>query len=120
MFDPNDLLEFVKKIRNKSELQNEAGVRTAINRSYFSSMLNAKSRLQDLGETLSENDDIHQEVIEKVKAKNTGMADKLNSLHELRMQADFDLNFVADKGFIAISYGIADSFNGKVNVKIRN
>jgi len=66
MFDPKSLLEFVEKIRNKSELQNDAGIRTAINRSYFSSMLKAKSRLETLGETLSGDDEIHPKKYKKL------------------------------------------------------
>jgi len=46
------------------------------------------------------------------------MGDKLNDLHELRLQADFDLNFNADPGFISNSYGIAKSFNNKVNSRL--
>jgi len=118
MFDPDDLLEFVKKIRSKSELQNEAGVRTAINRSYFSSLLRAKSRLEHLGETISSNDKIHQKVIEMVKDKDTKLGDKLNNLHELRLKADFDLEFNAEPGFIVNSYGIAKSFNDKLHARI--
>ena len=118
MFDPKDLLDFVEKIRAKSELQNEAGVRTAINRSYYSSMLKAKLRLEDKGETFLENEEIHKNVIEKVKEKNTSMGDKLNNLYELRIQADFDLNFNAERGLITNAYGMAKSFNGKVNSRI--
>jgi len=118
MFDPKKFLEFVEKIRSRSELQNESGIRTAINRSYYSSMLKAKLRLEELGETISENDEIHQKVIEKVKQKNTKLGDRLNSLHELRLLADFDLHFEADKGFIANSYGMAKSFNDKVNSRL--
>jgi len=118
MFEPKKFLEFVEKIRSKPELQSESGVRTAINRSYFSSMLTAKLRLEELEETLSENDEIHQEIIEKVKQKNSKMGDKLNSLHELRLLADFDLDFDADKSFIVNSHGMAKSFNGKVNSRL--
>lgn len=118
MFDPKDLLDFVEKIRGKSELQNEAGVRTAINRSYYSSLLKAKLRLEDKGEEFLENDEIHKSIIEKIKEKDSIMGDKLNNLHELRIQADFDLNFHAERGLISNAYGIAKSFNGKVNSRI--
>ncbi len=118
MFDPKELLGFVEKIRRKSELQNEAGIRTAINRSYYSSLLKAKLRLEEKGENFSKNDEIHKDIIEKIKNKDSSMGDKLNDLHELRVQADFDLNFKPDKDFISHAYGIAKSFNGKINSRI--
>lgn len=118
MFDPKDLLNFVEKIRGKSELQDEAGIRTAINRSYFSSMLKAKLHLENKGEIFLEDEEIHKNVIEKIKEKDNFMGDKLNNLHDLRMQADFDLNFRAEKGLIANAYGIAKSFNNKINSRI--
>lgn len=116
MFNPNELLKFVKTIRRKQELQTDAGIRTAINRSYYSSMLTAKSRLEKQGEKFSETDEIHKHIIEKIKAKNIHMGDKLNSLYKLRLQADLDLEFDADKAYIAHAYGIAISFNSKIDL----
>lgn len=118
MFDPDTLLEIVEKIRLKSELQTEAGVRTALNRSYFSSMLKAKLRLTELGVTLSNNDEIHKEVIEKIKEKNSGMADKLNTLYDMRINADYNLEETIDDSRITSYYGIAKSFNSKVKTRI--
>lgn len=118
MFEPKELLNFVKKIREKKELQTEAGVRTAINRCYYSSMLKAKLHLESKGIKISEDEEIHKNIIARVKNKDSSMGDKLNHLYELRMQADFDLEFKAEKEFIASTYGIAKSFNNKVHSRI--
>lgn len=111
MFDPEKLLNFVELIRRKSELQTEAGVRTALNRSYFSVMLKAKTRLESSGTIFSDNEEIHQEVVEKIKEKNSKLGDKLNNLLEYRIKADFDLEFNANKDLITPIFGLAKSFN---------
>ena len=119
MFKPKDLLDFAGKIRTTLELQNEAGVRTTINRSYYSSLLEAKLHLENEGENFTQDEEIHKNIIEKVKEKNAMMGDKLNNLHDLRTQADFDFEFNANKSFISVAHGMAKSFNDKVQTKIK-
>ena len=118
MFDPEEYLEFVEKIRRKTELQTQSGIRTALNRSYFSSMLKAKLRLEELGVILSTDDEIHQEILEKIKDQNSMMADKLNTLYDMRIKADYNLKETMDNSLISSVYGLAKTFNNKVKSKI--
>jgi len=115
MFDPDKILKIVETIRLKTEFQTEAGTRTAINRSYFSSMLKAKLRLEELGNTLPGDDEIHKTLIEQIKSKNSKMGDKLFALYELRIKADYDTNEEMESAAITSAYGIAKNFNGKIN-----
>ncbi|BDQ31146.1 hypothetical protein NZNM25_01500 [Nitrosopumilus zosterae] len=118
MFSPDEFLTFVKTIRRKNELQTEAGVRTALNRCYFSSLVKAKNHLESKGNNFSNNEEMHKEIIEKVKEANETMGDKLNTLLEMRNKADYDMEFNGDSGLISPIYGMSKSFNDKVSSKL--
>lgn len=113
MFNPEDYLRFVKIIREESKLQTAAGIRTALNRTYFSALVNAKERLEKLGMTFPATDEMHQAIIEEVKGRDSTLGDKLNKLYDLRLDADYNLELETKVGLISPAYGMASRFNAK-------
>lgn len=70
----------------------EALIRTAIGRAYYAAFLFTREKLKGLGIQIRQEEKIHQEVIEKLKKKDTFSGDLLDDLREERIKADYYLN----------------------------
>ena len=114
-FRPEEFLEFAVKIHSEPDLQSPAGVRTAVSRCYYSSLLMAKSSLEHLGTRFRRNDDVHEDVVRTLSrehgAASRELADDLSDMNELRMAADLDVGSHVDIDCLGTAIAMANIFN---------
>lgn len=96
MFDSSRFLEIANKLLGDSSYRDEAGWRTAIGRAYYAAFLAAKKRLEERGCDFVDVDKIHQEVIQKLKSRKSDTANKLNTLRDRRVKADYYMDVPID------------------------
>ena len=113
-FKPEKLLDVVSGICRNDKLHSQEYLRTALNRSYFSALLAAKIRLEELGEALKDSDEIHRQIIQKIKEKNSIMGDKLQELYNERLGADLDVNYNADLDIVKNTLFLSKKFNNQI------
>lgn len=92
MFDSSLFLEIANKILSDQGFRNEGGWRTAIGRAYYAAFLATKRKLEDLGSNFVDVDRIHHEVIQELMRKNTDLGNRLDTLREKRVDADYDMS----------------------------
>jgi len=92
MFTPKDFVDIAEKLIKEKGFPNDAKTRTILNRAYYGAFLITKTRLEELGESFSNEKEIHMAVIKKLKEKDDNLGDKLNSLYDDRMASDYNLN----------------------------
>ena len=86
MFDPEDGLKFAMKIRGDRKMHDEAGIRAAVSRCYYSSLLAVKPYLGH-HKTLN-TDNLHNIAISHVQKVNRTLGDLLRYLHYQHVKAD--------------------------------
>lgn len=91
-FNPERFFELAEKLVGDIEYEQTARFRTAIGRSYYATFLAAKRRLEELGYSFRAPQNIHQEVISATNEKNTLVGNKLETLRQYRVEADYQLN----------------------------
>ena len=96
MFDSSRFLEIANKLLGDSSYRDEAGWRTAIGRAYYAAFLAAKKRLEERGCDFVDVDKIHQEVIQKLKSRKSDTANKLSTLRDRRVKADYYMDAPID------------------------
>jgi uncharacterized protein (UPF0332 family) len=96
LFDSSRFLEIANKLLGDSSYRDEAGWRTAIGRAYYAAFLAAKKRLEERGCDFVDVDKIHQEVIQKLKSRKSDTANKLNTLRDRRVKADYYMDVPID------------------------
>lgn len=82
MFNPSDFLDLAKKLGKN----NEARIRTAVGRAYYSSFLNIRNALSIEEKTPQ----VHRKVLSKLYSKSPVTANKLHYLRRQRNLADYD------------------------------
>jgi uncharacterized protein (UPF0332 family) len=82
-------LEIANKLLSDSSYRDEAGWRTAIGRAYYAAFLATWKRLEERGCNFADVEKIHQEVIQKLMSRKSDTANKLNTLREKRVKADY-------------------------------
>lgn len=98
MFDPSKFLEFARKLLKEGDKFDEgAKDRTIINRSYFSSLLLTKIKLNTPVDPFPTDDKIHQVVVDRLRDKDKNLGNLLFTLHENRLKADLDLDYAASR-----------------------
>lgn len=91
MFSPKDFVDLAEKLISERRFPDSAKTRTILNRAYYGAFLITKTRLEELGESFTSDEEIHKEVIHKLKEKDDNLADKLNNLYDDRMVSDYNL-----------------------------
>lgn len=86
MFDPEDGLKFAMKIRGDRKMHDEAGIRAAVSRCYYSSLLTVKPYLGP--HKTCNTDDLHNIAISHVQKVNRRLGDLLKYLYYQRIKAD--------------------------------
>ena len=89
MFDSSRFLDIANKLLGDRSYRDEAGWRTAIGRAYYAAFLAAKKRLEERGCNFVDVEKLHQDVIQKLMSRKSDTANKLNTLRERRVNADY-------------------------------
>lgn len=95
-FDSEKFLEIAKNILEDRKYQHEGGFRTSISRAYYSAFLFAKKKLEETGSSFNYScrmcgsTQIHKQVIDELKEKNSFVGDQLDNLKEYRVMADYE------------------------------
>jgi len=92
-FDPLRFLEFAREIHANKGYRKDSAWRTIAGRAYYASFLSSRKKLQELGYSFSATPDVHRQVIDGVRARNSGTANKLFTLRDSRNDADYNLMF---------------------------
>lgn len=90
-FDPLKLYELAKELANRSN--DEARLRTAVNRAYYSAFLIARGKAR----IIREKKRVHTEVIKDIKGQDSTAGSWLGALFRLRKVADYELVPVQSK-----------------------
>ncbi len=88
-FDPRLFLEIANQLLNDSHYEMEGRIRTSIGRAYYAAFLLARKRLQDIGYSFADVYRLHKDVIETLMDINTSVGNKLNTLFDHRVDADY-------------------------------
>ena len=91
-FDPEAFLEMAAQLLADKRYDTESKVRTAIGRAYYAAFLVTQIKLENLGESFTDVDRIHADVIDKLSVRDSGLGSKLNSLFGYRVDADYKMN----------------------------
>lgn len=113
MFDPEGNLKIAMMIYEDKNMNNEAGIRTAVSRCYYSSLLTVKPLLQ-LDAPDVDNDDLHMVVIDLVRKADRTLGDRLKFLYGHRLKADLSASVTWDKDVILDVHGTAKHFNSDI------
>lgn len=95
-FNPQEFLELAERLTNDSRYGLTSRTRTAIGRAYYAAFLLTKKRLEELGMSFRDVDRLHQQVITGLNEKNSGLANRLNTLREHRVDADYEMRASMD------------------------
>jgi uncharacterized protein (UPF0332 family) len=85
-------LEIANKLLADRKYQDEAGWRTAVGRAYYAAFLRTKKKLEELGSSFPDTEKIHQEVIQKLMERHTDLGNKLDTLRDKRVDADYRMS----------------------------
>lgn len=118
MFDPGDNLKVAMAIYMDKSMDNEAGIRAAVSRCYYSSLLTVKHLLQ-LDVTEAESDDLHMVAISRVRKANRTLGDLLKFLYVHRLKADLADDVPWERNIIAEVHGAAKAFNSEIKSALR-
>lgn len=111
MFDPDENLRIAMKIHGDKKMNDQAWIRAAVSRCYYSSLLTVKPHL---GPDKSSDDDLHSNAMHFVHNVNRGLADQLRYLYNHRIMADMDDDVSWDRDVIACVHGMAKMFNCEI------
>ncbi len=111
MFDPDENLKIAVKIHGDKGMSNEAGVRAAVSRCYYSSLLTVKPYL---GSAVPDDDRLHGIAMCFVQKMDRRLGDRLGYLYELRLKADMASGVTWDRDMIADVHGVAKRFNDEI------
>jgi uncharacterized protein (UPF0332 family) len=84
-FDPSEFLRIANQLAQSTN--DEASLRTAVNRAYYSVFLQAREKVGLRGHQRH----IHGEVIGRLRRADRAAADQLDKLETLRGEADYEL-----------------------------
>ena len=84
-FDPLDLLRVAEFLAERDS--SEASLRTAVSRTYYGVMLNARETFGVVGGRHS-----HNRIIQALRRRDRYAGDQLHQLKDLRVLADYDLD----------------------------
>lgn len=91
-FEPSEFLIIAEKLISDLRYKNQAGFRTSVSRSYYAAFLVIRKKLEDLGISIKQGYEQHQDVIDTVMNKGyTNVGNKLRSLRDKRNDADYHL-----------------------------
>lgn len=113
MIDPEDNLKIAMLIYENKSMNNEAGIRTAVSRCYYSSLLAIKPFLR-LEESDIDSDDLHNVAMTRVQEVDKGLGDRLKVLYERRLKADMADVVTWDRDVISDTHSIAKTFNNNL------
>jgi uncharacterized protein (UPF0332 family) len=91
-YDPAEFLELAEKLVGDADYEEMGRSRTATGRAYYAAFLMVKKKLEELGCSFREVHKLHQDVIERLREKNSATANKLYTLRERRVDADYKMN----------------------------
>lgn len=111
MFDPDENLGFATKVHRDKKMGDEAGIRAAVSRCYYSSLLTVKPYL---GPDKPDDDDLHDIAIDFVQNMDRELADRLITLYNYRIIADMADGVSWDRDVIASVHGMARVFNQSI------
>jgi uncharacterized protein (UPF0332 family) len=96
LFDSSKFLAIANQLLGDASYRGEAAWRTAIGRAYYAAFLASKKRLEERGCNFSDVAKIHQEVIQNLMSRKSDTANKLNTLFEKRVNADYYMDVLID------------------------
>lgn len=111
MFDPDDNLGLALKIYMDRRMSDEAGIRAAVSRCYYSSLLTVKPHL---GPGKPDSDDLHGIAMCFVQGVDRSLADQLEYLYNHRVMADMGDDVPWDRDVIADAHATAKVLNGDI------
>lgn len=118
MFDPEDNLEIAMMIYSESSMDNEAGIRAAVSRCYYSSLLTVKPLLR-LSAPSADSDDLHMIAMDRVRNVDRDLGDKLKFLYVQRLKADIATSVDWSRDAIISVHATAKAFNSEVKLVLR-
>lgn len=91
-FEPSDFLTIAEQLISDPRYRNQAGFRTSVSRSYYAAFLVVRKKLEDLGVSVKQGYEQHQDVINMIMSKgHTNVGNKLRHLRDKRNDADYHL-----------------------------
>ena len=112
MFDPDDNLKFAMRIHGDRKMRDEAGIRAAVSRCYYASLLTVKPYLGS--HEIDVGDELHKTAIFHVQKINRDLGDQLRYLYRQRLKADLCEDASWDEDAIVGVYGVAKQINSEV------
>ena len=100
VLEPRQFLEVANTLLNDSNYCEEPRWRTAISRAYYAAFLTAKKRLEELNYSFADVPRLHRDVIDIVMKRDSTVGNKLETLFNYRVDADYKL-----KAFISPDLG---------------
>lgn len=91
-FDPNLFLEFAQKIVKDRKYEERSRARVAVGRAYYSAFLQTQRKLGELGFAFGDVHRIHKQVIDNLREVRPDLGDKLSTLFDRRVDADYFMN----------------------------
>ena len=106
------------------DLQDPAGIRTAVSRCYYSALLSARAALEQSGEKIGADDNIHERIVDILSSRGPGghggrLADDLEDLNGLRTAADLDAGSSIGIEDLNTAHTMASMFNKDVGRHFR-
>jgi len=90
-YDPQLFLEIANSLLTDKEYEEKGRIRTAIGRAYYAAFLSAKKELQEIGYSFADVHRLHKDVIETSMTKNSMIGNRLDTLHDHRIAADYEM-----------------------------
>ena len=103
---------------NSTFSTSEAGIRAAVSRCYYSSLLTVKPLLR-LSAPSANSDDLHMVAMDRVRKADRHLGDKLKFLYTHRLKADLANGVDWGRDVIIDVYATAKLFNSKVEPALR-
>ena len=118
MFDPGDNLKIAMMIYGENSMNNEAGIRAAVSRCYYSSLLTVKPLLR-LSAPGADSDDLHMVAMGRVRKADRYLGDMLKFLYAQRLKADLADGVDWNRDVIIDAHASAKFFNSEVEPALR-
>jgi hypothetical protein len=98
-FQPYRFLELADYlVDNSTHKDEECRFRTAAGRAYYAAFLITYKKMQDFGSLFRDKQHIHRETIEALQKYDSGLSSKLNTLFDIRVDADYNMDVKIGRG----------------------
>lgn len=103
-FKPNLFLGLAEKLIDDGRYNESSRSRVVVGRAYYAAFLGARNRLRQLGQSFNKSTSEHRQVINGLTQRKYHLGDKLATLFDKRVDADYhmDTNIKKDSGIQCI------------------